>query len=264
MSEGDDFTEKTRRTLCNRVGGRCSRPWCDRPAVGPNSDPDKTTSIGVAAHITASRRGGPRYDERLTPAQRKSAKNGIWCCQVCAKLVDSDTSEYTAAELRAWKDVAEANHKLDQVSPGRRREDREEARWRNRFQRLDVELPGRRMLCLAWNGPFDDLVIVDEPRIVQPDDLRAINCALCRYQSAALRPFWVQIHGAPHHQVWEVDEYLKRRSLLKTPYARGPSDFLRVATDRRELCWFCPRCGSAKGGNYCVDCGGSVPIVGCP
>ena len=42
----------------------------------------------------------------MTPAERRSAGNGIWLCQTCAKLIDSDVSRFSADKLRKWRDDA--------------------------------------------------------------------------------------------------------------------------------------------------------------
>jgi hypothetical protein len=63
--------------------------------------------VGVAAHITAASPGGPRYDPALTPRQRSAAGNGIWLCEVCAKLIDADQAGYSVAMLQQWKAGAE-------------------------------------------------------------------------------------------------------------------------------------------------------------
>jgi hypothetical protein len=102
----DDFSAKTTRTLASRVGHRCSNPDCRRSTVGPGLEESKTISVGVSAHITAASRGGPRYDESLTAAARGSGENGIWLCQNCAKLIDSDTVQFSAEVLREWKQKA--------------------------------------------------------------------------------------------------------------------------------------------------------------
>jgi hypothetical protein len=108
----DDFSQSTKDTLARRVNFLCSNPDCPLATAGPHSDPEKAVSKGVAAHITAAAPGGKRYDPSLTPAQRSSANNGIWLCQNCAKLIDSDEARFTVELLRAWKVVAEA--KADQ------------------------------------------------------------------------------------------------------------------------------------------------------
>ncbi len=86
----DEFPPRIKTVLANRVGVRCSNPDCQRTASGPNSDPEKAVNIGVAAHITAAAPGGPRYDAGLSEEERKSAQNGVWLCQTCAKLIDND------------------------------------------------------------------------------------------------------------------------------------------------------------------------------
>jgi hypothetical protein len=103
----DDFTKDTARIIANRVSHRCSNPNCRRQVRGPHTESSKSINIGVAAHITAASPGGPRYDPNLTPDQRKSAANGIWLCQACAKLIDSDESRYSKALLLEWKQSAE-------------------------------------------------------------------------------------------------------------------------------------------------------------
>ncbi|KAA0930582.1 tetratricopeptide repeat protein [Streptomyces apricus] len=61
----------------------------------------------MAAHITAASPGGPRYDAALTPAERSAQSNGIWLCQNCGKLIDSDVARYSEETLRQWKGEAE-------------------------------------------------------------------------------------------------------------------------------------------------------------
>src|SRR5882672_7615821 len=103
----DDFNLTVKRLLVRRVNTRCSNPNCRRPTSGPEVDPNKALNIGVAAHITAASKGGPRYDASLTPAQRQSPENGIWLCQNCGKLLDDDTLRYPVELLRAWKRLSE-------------------------------------------------------------------------------------------------------------------------------------------------------------
>ena len=115
----DDFDQKTKDTLFRRAGAICSNPSCHQGTSGPHSDAEKAINIGVAAHITAASVGGPRYDSTLSPEERKSSRNGIWLCQVCAKLIDSDEERFTVELIRYWKSVAESEA-LSKVQ-GRRR-----------------------------------------------------------------------------------------------------------------------------------------------
>lgn len=103
----DDFNITTKELLAKRVAFRCSNPECRQVTSGPQEDPTKTINIGVAAHITAASEGGPRFDPSLSSTERQAAENGIWLCQSCAKLVDSDPTRYTVNFLRRWKESAE-------------------------------------------------------------------------------------------------------------------------------------------------------------
>ena len=103
----DDFPAPVKELLAKRVAQRCSNLGCGQPTSGPHEDPTKSVNIGVAAHITAASTDGPRFNPKLTPAQRSSPENGIWLCQNCAKLVDNDASRYPVETLRAWKTEAE-------------------------------------------------------------------------------------------------------------------------------------------------------------
>ena len=105
----DDFTQSVCRLLAQRVGLHCSNPECRAATGGPQTDPGKAVNVGVAAHITAASSGGPRFDSTLAERERRSAGNGIWLCQTCAKLIDSDTPRFTTAVLTKWKADAECD-----------------------------------------------------------------------------------------------------------------------------------------------------------
>lgn len=113
MASRDDFTKSTKSFLARRVGYRCSNPTCRTPTVGPSEEADGVVSIGVAAHITAAAENGPRYDPTLSSGARRESENGIWLCQNCAKLIDSDLAKFSAHVLRAWKRAAEVSAALE-------------------------------------------------------------------------------------------------------------------------------------------------------
>ena len=104
----DDFTKTTKDALAKRVALRCSNPSCKTSTAGPHSSSAEIINIGVACHITAASPGGPRHDPAISPTQRTSIDNGIWLCQTCAKLIDSDPTRYTPGLLNTWKNAAEA------------------------------------------------------------------------------------------------------------------------------------------------------------
>ena len=108
MGNRADFTKPIRDTLAKRVGYLCSNPACRKPTVGANLDKNKFTLTGVAAHIIAASKGGPRYDG-TSPEERKDIDNGIWLCQSCSVLIDRDSTKYPASLLLKWKAKAEIN-----------------------------------------------------------------------------------------------------------------------------------------------------------
>lgn len=108
VSARDEFTEKVKKTLQDRAANHCSNPGCNCVTSGPNYDEEKATRIGVAAHITAAAQNGPRFNPLISSEERKHISNGIWLCQNCAKLIDSDEKIYTDVVIRGWKSLAES------------------------------------------------------------------------------------------------------------------------------------------------------------
>lgn len=104
----DDFSAHVKQQLALRVNHRCANPDCRATTSGPQLCPDASVNVGVAAHISAASAGGPRFNATLRAEERASAENGIWLCQNCAKLVDSDEARFPDGLLRAWKQGAEA------------------------------------------------------------------------------------------------------------------------------------------------------------
>lgn len=101
----DDFSSLIKDVLAKRVGYLCSN--CRQPTVGANEVPNKATSIGIAAHITAAASGGPRFNPDLMPEERRDIGNGIWLCGNCSILIDKDAIKYTVDVLYEWKLKAE-------------------------------------------------------------------------------------------------------------------------------------------------------------
>lgn len=104
----DDFVGAIKEVLAKRVAYRCSNPSCRSVTSGPHSDASRAINLGVAAHIAAASSGGPRFDDRQTPEERRSIENAVWLCQRCAKLVDSDVVTFPVGTLKSWKVTAEA------------------------------------------------------------------------------------------------------------------------------------------------------------
>lgn len=107
VNERDNFSKKTIELLAKRVGYLCSSPTCKKPTIGANEQEDKSSSIGIAAHICAASIGGKRYDLEMTTKERKHFSNGIWLCSNCATLIDKNPIKYTVEILKKWKSLAE-------------------------------------------------------------------------------------------------------------------------------------------------------------
>jgi len=257
----DDFPIKVQWALANSVGLRCSFPECPQVTSGPHSKPGKAVNVGVAAHITAARPGGPRFDPTLSPEERRSASNGSWLCQTHNKLVDSDEARYSADQLRRWK--GEAERRRDEELQGGGGEHEERRRYRSRFGLVRLEVDGQ-VIHVAWKGPLEEIPSRD-PRTVTQAEIAAIYCGLCQHKAEPVQPTWAAKTSPRAHDVWVVAEDLTWKQRLKSPHFQEPQYFLRVIEGRHEPCRpFCARCGlvSASGGNNCTVC--NVPLKYCP
>jgi hypothetical protein len=104
----DNFNPTVIRKLKDRVAMRCSNPSCRVPTSAATTNVEKVNNIGIAAHICAASKGGPRFNERMTPTERISITNAIWLCSNCSIEIDRDVEKYTVTELNEWKKTAEA------------------------------------------------------------------------------------------------------------------------------------------------------------
>lgn len=104
----DDFGRPTISKLKSMAGDVCSSPSCRRITGGSKKLNDKPFSIGVAAHICAAARNGPRYDASMSSELRSSYENGIWLCANCSIAIDRDWQAYPIKLLQSWKSQAEA------------------------------------------------------------------------------------------------------------------------------------------------------------
>lgn len=118
-SQRDSFLNAIKEVMAKRAGQRCSNPDCRMATSGPHEDDQKTISLGVAAHITAAAPGGPRYNPTMSPEDRSAITNGIWLCQNCAKLVDSDTKRFPEELLVIWKRRHEEFVKTQMIAAGK-------------------------------------------------------------------------------------------------------------------------------------------------
>lgn len=105
----DDFSKKVKDTLAKQVGYKCSNQECCKSTLQPIEE-DNVSNVGVASHIAAASRGGPRYDANQSPEERSSISNGIHLCIRCAKLIDDHPDIFPIEKLRLWKKCAITNN----------------------------------------------------------------------------------------------------------------------------------------------------------
>jgi hypothetical protein len=171
MNARHDFTEATKRKICDRVGSRCANPDCGAATRGPQSGGESSVNLGDAAHINAAAPNGPRYDPEQTEDERRSQANGIWLCGNCAKLVDRDVARFSAELLRHWKSSAElvAQSKLGKpefitLSPLRLSMAASAVMHRLAAQFSEHDFPLRKNL--GWSGVEDEERAYNELRAV--------------------------------------------------------------------------------------------------
>lgn len=108
----DNFSKKTIDTLKGGVASRCSNPDC-RVQTSAAAKDGKINSIGIAAHIYAASKSGPRANNSITSEERKSVENGIWLCSNCSIIIDRDEQRYPPELLQKWKADAEAQARAE-------------------------------------------------------------------------------------------------------------------------------------------------------
>jgi hypothetical protein len=147
----DDFPRTVRTSLAHRVGLLCSNPDCRAHTTAPQTDPLKVIDVGVAAHITAAANGGPRFDATLTERERAGVANGIWLCQNCAKLIDSDVVRFSGTVLRGWKLSAEweAKRRIGKTNTTQKRQNTQAETEIRRANRLRDEMKKAMLMSSA-------------------------------------------------------------------------------------------------------------------
>ncbi|MFS1289282.1 hypothetical protein ACLRDI_16350 [Pseudomonas piscis] len=119
MGAGQDnrveFSLTTKRMLANRAGNICSHYDCLRNTVAPGANKNKVDGFigtGVAAHIYAASKNGPRPPIGMTEEQIKDQANGAWMCTYCSDLIDKFRWEYPAKLIQEMKRVREFSQLL--------------------------------------------------------------------------------------------------------------------------------------------------------
>lgn len=116
MSNRDEFLQTTKRSLCDRVGNKCSFPTCNATTSGPSDESDNAVdSTGMACHVFAAApgKGAKRYDPDMSSDERRAAKNGIWMCYKHGKQIDNDECRFSSEILFKWKEIAEKRAQIE-------------------------------------------------------------------------------------------------------------------------------------------------------
>lgn len=99
-----DFSKNITDILAKRAAYKCSNPDCRASTIGPNSDLNKATNIGEAAHIYGARLGSKRFNSEMNDSSRGEITNGVWLCRNCHKLIDTDEQKYNSNLLFSWRE----------------------------------------------------------------------------------------------------------------------------------------------------------------
>lgn len=182
----------------------------------------KPANLGEAAHITAASPAGARYDQTLSPEQRRSPENGIWLCWFHARQVDRDTATFTADDIRAWKARAE-KEQLERVE-GRGGEAAAACARCNKFAVMKIDVAGT-PVYLSWHGPHEELTL-KAARTVGEAELGLIHCALVKDAFEPVQPYWTRPSSPDALVVWQVDEIVETRDMLRRPHSSDRQEYL--------------------------------------
>ncbi|WP_456457910.1 HNH endonuclease [Reichenbachiella sp.] len=103
-----DFSKNTKDIIAKRAGFICSNPDCRVRTIGPNTDAEKSTTIGEAAHIFGARFNSKRFKKQMNDSARAEVTNAIWLCRNCHKLIDTDDQRFSTTLLFKWREIHES------------------------------------------------------------------------------------------------------------------------------------------------------------
>ncbi len=215
-----DFSNKTIETLAKRAGFCCSNPDCGVSTIGPNSDPNKATLIGEAAHIRGARAGSARYVAEMSDAARGEITNAIWLCRNCHKKVDHDTGLYPEDLLFKWREEHEK---------------RIASKLRNKSDLVRAELEGELLSEFSQYPPVVRRIVIDKPPgwewRLTAELLRHLNRPLFRQLEDLRRGYYTHpLETIPDE---EVIEWMRSRMAEMTSLV-GPMESL---LDRLTASW---------------------------
>ena len=95
------ITDKTRKLLWGRSGSRCA--ICKQELIITATSEDCEAVVGDECHIISGEINGPRYDPSYPAEKIDSYENLMILCRVHHKLVDDQSSTFSAEILRKIK-----------------------------------------------------------------------------------------------------------------------------------------------------------------
>lgn len=100
------ITDKTRKLLWGRSGSRCS--ICKQELIVSATSEDREAIVGDECHIISGEINGPRYDPSYPTEKIDAYENLMLLCRTHHKMVDDQSSTFTAEMLRQIKN----NHEI--------------------------------------------------------------------------------------------------------------------------------------------------------
>ena len=172
---GPGFDKKTKDTLAKCAAYKCSNPSCGVLTVGPNSQADKVTNLGQAAHIFGARASSARFRSEMTDATRAEITNGIWLCGNCHKKIDDDEQLYPADTLFRWREAHQQKISAELGNPEAKIQAEQEQAALAPFgiyppivRRIVIDKPP----CWEWRLTAELMRHLNAPDLRRMDDLR--------------------------------------------------------------------------------------------
>jgi len=110
-----EFLKLTKEDIGNQAGWKCCYFGCLIETTCAADKDDGTigsAKTGVAAHIYAARRGGPRWNENLTKEQIAHSDNGVWMCAYHGDVIDVFEKEHPPEALCKMRDIRRFGQKM--------------------------------------------------------------------------------------------------------------------------------------------------------
>jgi hypothetical protein len=104
-----NFSRKTIDALAKRAAYTCSLCKISTLSAAESSNSEHAHT-GQAAHIFAAAPNGPRANKAASSEEKANISNGVYLCEICAKLIDANRGkDYPPERLRKIKDDHETS-----------------------------------------------------------------------------------------------------------------------------------------------------------